>query len=135
MKHLNQKSTQMQYGITLEWHLNDYCKRMEAFKDGWMDGWMNRSACSSIIPHPLFGPFGTKNGATIPTRPHNVVKQIIGKASECETIATLVRYTGNIIKIQQWTVQYSTILTFTNPLLTPTSSWMGRCYSASVRDW
>jgi len=69
-------------------------KRLDAFKDGWMNVC---SACSSIIPHPLFGPFGTKNGATIPTRPHSVVKQIMGKASECETIATIQRYSGNII--------------------------------------
>lgn len=76
-----------------------------------MDGWMDESLglYSSISPHPLFGPFGTRNGATTPTRPHSVVKQIIGKASECDTIATLVRYSDNIIIRYQRPVQYSAI--------------------------
>lgn len=32
--------------------------------------------------YPRLGPLGTRNGATTPTRPHNVVKQIIGRAME-----------------------------------------------------
>lgn len=32
--------------------------------------------------YPRLGPLGTKNGATTPTSAHNVVKQIIGRASE-----------------------------------------------------
>ena len=40
--------------------------------------------------YPRFGPFGTRNGATIPTSPQSVVKQIIGSASEWETIVSTV---------------------------------------------
>lgn len=32
--------------------------------------------------YPLLGPLGTKNGATTPTSPHSVVKQIMGRVSE-----------------------------------------------------
>ncbi|KAK0137465.1 Snake venom metalloprotease inhibitor 02D01 [Merluccius polli] len=39
--------------------------------------------------HPRFGPLGTRNGATIPTSPHSVVKQIIGRASEWDTMVIM----------------------------------------------
>lgn len=32
--------------------------------------------------YPRLGPLGTRNGATMPTSPHSVVKQIIGRARE-----------------------------------------------------
>lgn len=36
--------------------------------------------------HPRLGPLGTRKGATTPTSAHRAVKQIIGSASECETM-------------------------------------------------
>lgn len=36
--------------------------------------------------YPRLGPLGTKNGATTPTSAHNVVKQIIGRASEWDAM-------------------------------------------------
>lgn len=44
--------------------------------------------------YPRLGPLGTRNGATTPTSPHSVVKQIIGSASEWETMAPVLRGSG-----------------------------------------
>lgn len=41
--------------------------------------------------YPRFGPLGTRNGATTPTSPHSVVKQIIGRASEWDTMVPVGR--------------------------------------------
>lgn len=40
----------------------------------------------SRTTYPRLGPLGTKNGATTPTSAHNVVKQIIGRASEWDAM-------------------------------------------------
>lgn len=42
----------------------------------------------SSATYPRLGPLGTKNGATTPTRPHSVVKQIMGRAKEWYTMAS-----------------------------------------------
>lgn len=60
---------------------------------------------AAAVAYPRFGPFGTRNGATTPTRAHSVVKQIMGSAREWDTMAatrTNTQTRGDSVDSSSW---------------------------------